>query len=442
MTRGEPLVPLPQDVRRALSQRPRGRHPGLVLDKYPESLCRRDETLRGRLGEPNYAVSVLEKVLEAHRELAESRSSLEPPRRAMLEALGATTFRARTVWRLTLWLARASTLENAGLCLHPIYGFVYLPGSGLKGMAAAWAHTVWLPMQPDPVAAWRTIEDVFGWAANPERKKKIASPNSPATPRREGNGLVTACAGGVVFHDAWPVAVPELAIDIVNNHHRRYYENAEAPGDWESPVPVYFLAVEPGAEFEFALSPRRGVADGPERVARAREFLCGALAELGAGAKTAAGYGHFATNETSGPALERFDGQPFAAPPKPKSPPGSKRGRPEPSASGGRFAARSRSAPQGPRAGETVPAELLEEKTKKGGWKARYGTHVGPVIVAPGAPGVEEWKPGLEVTLQVAAPPPAIQFRYPPQEPRKKANTAGRGGPRTGRGPRPGGRRR
>jgi CRISPR-associated protein Cmr6 len=38
-------------------------------------------------------------------------------------------------WRMAIHLSRASALENAATCLHPIYGFAYLPGSGLKGLA-------------------------------------------------------------------------------------------------------------------------------------------------------------------------------------------------------------------------------------------------------------------------------------------------------------------
>ena len=54
-------------------------------------------------------------------------------RSRMLVACSATRFKATTVGPLTLHLARASGLENAGIHLHPIYGFASLPSSGLKG---------------------------------------------------------------------------------------------------------------------------------------------------------------------------------------------------------------------------------------------------------------------------------------------------------------------
>jgi CRISPR-associated protein Cmr6 len=81
----------------------------------------------------------------------------------------------------------------------------------------------------------------------------------------------------------------------VNNHHPDYYRaegNTCPPGDWENPVPVYFLAVEPGTAFRFALAKRHQ--DVNDRwLQLARQWLLGALCYLGAGAKTNAGYGCF-----------------------------------------------------------------------------------------------------------------------------------------------------
>src|SRR5206468_1544822 len=85
---------------------------------------------------------------------------------------------------------------------------------------------------------------------------------------------------------------PRLIVDIVNNHHASYYRGEDAPGDWETPTLVYFLAVPPGQEFEFALGKRRDdVADAV--LDNARAWLDGGLTYLGCGAKTAAGYGRF-----------------------------------------------------------------------------------------------------------------------------------------------------
>lgn len=255
------IAPLPAETRAKLRQ---NSHPGLLLDKYVESW---DATaLPGKLSE-----RVQKPALESVARLSQDAppgldlTALRSRRQGLFRALQAQCFSCVTCGPLTLHLARASALENAGICLHPLYGFVYLPGSGLKGMARAYAETVWLPAQHDKAAAQASCAAVFG---------------------------STDCSGTIVFHDAWPVKWPRLIVDILNNHHADYYQNAEPPGDWENPVPVYFLAVERDTEFEFALAKRRAdVSDA--LLDQAREWLLGALCHLGAGAKTNTGYGTF-----------------------------------------------------------------------------------------------------------------------------------------------------
>jgi CRISPR type III-B/RAMP module RAMP protein Cmr6 len=266
------------------------RHPGLQLDKYSIP------------GDQKAQKMALESVCQASGDAA-LLCSLITRRKQFLGSLpGLSTFRATTTAPLTLHLARASALENAGICLHPLYGFAYLPGSGLKGMARAYAETVWLPAQTDQRQAWRQIEDVFGWAPHPDRRQQINDPSHPAQVRRKDDNdsqspEITASSGNIIFHDAWPETWPKLIVDIVNNHHPEYYQagpddNNHPPGEWENPVPVYFLAVKPGTTFTFVLAKRR--ADVPdELLTLARQWLLGALCHLGAGAKTAAGYGCF-----------------------------------------------------------------------------------------------------------------------------------------------------
>ncbi len=203
-----------------------------------------------------------------------------------LHSLEATRFRATTAGPLTLHLARASALENAGIHLHPLYGFCCLPASGIKGMARAWAETVWLADQEDRTRAWRLVRQAFGWSPGSERGKTRRPRNVEEAD--------DARAGDVVFHDAWPIQWPRLEVDITNNHHPAYYEGDDEPGDWEDPRPVSFLAVPAGVEFDFAVSGRRaGGRDDGELLELARDWIAGALCHAGAGAKTNAGYGRF-----------------------------------------------------------------------------------------------------------------------------------------------------
>ncbi|MCS7078858.1 MAG: type III-B CRISPR module RAMP protein Cmr6 [Chloracidobacterium sp.] len=287
---------LPKSLGKLLERLPvESRHPGLQLDKFSAA------------GDQKAQRDALDAVVEANSGAAKSSDYAARYQRwqQTLHAVGARTFEATTTTPLTLHLSRATALENAGLSLHPVYGFAYLPGGGLKGLARAYAETVWLPAQPDPATAWRTIEDVFGWAPNPERRQRIQDQRHPARRRyaayydeADPNAPeITAQVGGVIFYDAWPKVWPTLLLDIVNNHHPDYYQppgkdKPYAPGDWEAPRPVYFLAVAPQATFLFALAKRRAdVADA--LVAQAQEWLRGGLCTLGVGAKTNAGYGVF-----------------------------------------------------------------------------------------------------------------------------------------------------
>ena len=246
-------------------------HPGLRLDKYitpcPKQEQQKEAMLQMGLTEQFAGNGVLAQMLQR--------------RNAVLRGLEAANWNRTTAGPLTLHLARTSSLENAGICLHPTYGFVYLPGTGLKGMARAWAETIWKPAQASKEAAQKQIDAVFGWARSKKRKDE--------------------CSGCVVFHDAWPTRWPRLSLDIANPHHPGYYQGKDDPGDWESPVPVSFLAISEGVEFQFAISARGGRTE-TALLELAREWLDGALSHLGAGAKTAAGYGRFR------------DGAPFQTP--------------------------------------------------------------------------------------------------------------------------------
>lgn len=256
----------------------RERHPGLQLDKLSVS------------GDQKAQRDALEAVCH----VSGDRALLETLNARRIQTLGllsgVSTCCCETTGPLTLHLSRASALENAGICLHPLYGFAYLPGSGLKGMARAYAETVWFPAQDEPREAWRLTEAVFGWAPSSDLGKHWKPEGIPK--REKGDD---ARVGGIVFHDAWPVKWPDLFVDIVNNHHPQYYGNDDGlhpPGDWENPVPVYFLAVKPGTKFVFALSKCRPEVPDDLNVL-ARQWLLGALCHLGAGAKTNAGYGAF-----------------------------------------------------------------------------------------------------------------------------------------------------
>lgn len=235
-------------------------HPGLQIDKYVDSWHPGTGDFSGQVQRP-----AVERAADLPAPPGVGWADLFARHTAFLDAVGAARWDMTTAGPLTLHLARASALENAGLCLHRVYGFAYIPGTGLKGMARSYAETV-------AGADRAEVAAVFG-----HLKEK---------------GDESAAAGAVVFHDAWPVAWPKLVPDILNSHHSRYYQGTDAPGDWDEPNMVSFLAVAPGQGFRFAVAGRRADVD-PRLVERAREWLTLALIHEGAGAKTAAGYGGF-----------------------------------------------------------------------------------------------------------------------------------------------------
>jgi CRISPR-associated protein Cmr6 len=303
-----PLI-IPESTQRLIQTVPlRERHPGLQLDKYSP------------VGDQNVQKQALEEVCQIppspfyHTLLARWKQTLH-------QIPGTVFFTGRTLGAFTLHLARAAALENAGICLHSIYGFPYIPGSGLKGIARAYAETIWLPIQTGPNwssaadelwnQALDQIDAVFGYvpyieparetlqqmsdlAREVDRRRKLRS-------KERSKKGEDAHAGQIIFHDAWPEVWPRLMVDIVNNHHPEYYQAAvedmtHPPGDWENPVPVYFLAIKPQTTFLFALSKWR--ASVPDQLLHlAQSWLVGVLQYLGAGAKTNAGYGVFTLTE-------------------------------------------------------------------------------------------------------------------------------------------------
>ncbi len=148
--------------------------------------------------------------------------------------------------------------EN-GFTFDRSIGVPYLPGSSVKGLARAAAR-----LCSDP-----SIETLFG----PDRID------------RDGD----AKTGDLIFLDAYPAALPPLEVDIINCHHPDYYaEESPYPSETEDPNPVYFLTVSSGTKWIFRLLSRSG-----EHAAQGANLLRFGLKELGAGAKTAVGYGSF-----------------------------------------------------------------------------------------------------------------------------------------------------
>ena len=183
---------------------------------------------------------------------------------ALARACGGEVLHFKTASRFATGLGREHPIEN-GFAWHPALGTPFLSGSSVKGLVRAWAAT-WLETDGGSVSR------IFG----------------PRDSRE-----VPANIGSVIFFDALPSKPVKLDADVMTPHYGPYYERGEVPGDWHSPMPIPFLTVSPGQSFVFALAPRTLSNADRADCHTAVGWLENALLELGAGAKTAVGYGRF-----------------------------------------------------------------------------------------------------------------------------------------------------
>jgi CRISPR-associated protein Cmr6 len=162
----------------------------------------------------------------------------------------------------------AHPVEN-GFAWHHTLGAPYLAGSSIKGLTRAWA-TYWA----DDGGAGDEITKLFG-------------PDKP-----EDGG-----AGDLIFFDCLPVSAVKLMPEIITPHLGDWRiidpKNglaSHAPADWINPVPIPFLTVARGAEFQFCIASRSA---NSSNVEKGFGWMTDALCELGAGAKTGTGFGRF-----------------------------------------------------------------------------------------------------------------------------------------------------
>ena len=158
--------------------------------------------------------------------------------------------------RVIIGLGQKGPLE-AGLHLEHTWGVPVLPGSALKGLAAATARQLLVD---------------GGWRRGAASFKTLF-------------GDTDEC-GAVFFHDAWwiPAATMPIHLDVMTVHHPTYYQGAQSvPSDMDSPNPVAFASVT--GSYLIAVEGAREWCDA------ALSILKIGLEELGIGAKTNAGYG-------------------------------------------------------------------------------------------------------------------------------------------------------
>lgn len=322
------------------------------------------------------------------------------------------TTRLTTQGRLIVGLGIQTVLET-GLQLHHTYGVPNIPGSALKGLASHHCDEVWGQRWNQECAEENRLfrrsddEDEAGGEAD------ARSYHDRLFGTLERSGVIHV-------HDAWltpdSLDAGALRLDVMTPHHPKWQTGDAPPTDFDSPVPVSFLSVS--GTFELRLSwcgPRGTPRDrAAEWTALAMTLLTEALADRGIGGKTTSGHGRLVR-----PGALNTAG----------------------AASGASTAQRGPL----PTSGDTVEAQLLEEKTRKGGWRARHAPSgiSGPIQNTDQVPG--DQKPGDTVRLIVAIAKEQegrSAFRYPtPADEARAAKTPAKNGRHKNRGPRRGGRR-
>lgn len=179
-------------------------------------------------------------------------------------------------WHFATGLGNPHPVEN-GFLWHPTLGTPYIPGAAVKGLVRAWMEGGWDKDRDNAkLHQWFGSEDKLPTACERDTK-----------------------AGDFVFFDALPVEPITLKADVMTPHMSDWYEKGGVdpmnpkvtPADWHSPVPVPFLVADK-PKFMFAIAPRNGKENKGE-LSDVMAALASALEWLGAGGKTAVGYGVF-----------------------------------------------------------------------------------------------------------------------------------------------------
>lgn len=267
-------LPLARDTREAFSAfAGKTTNPGLIFDRYIAYW--EDWTLEPnkRMDPPNPKLDTLKRIAGTPCD-ARLLAALSERQRQLFQSCNAKTFEAHPDWRFITGLGGHSPLE-VGFTFHRLYGIPIIAGSSLKGLTRAYAEFALLPAQK---TTKDEIEIIFG---SQER------------------------AGAAVFFDALPTGIPQLELDVMNPHYPEWYQEGKPPANWQNPIPVFFLTVGKETWFRFAVGGRGK--DGEAAKVKAHDWLKEALREMGAGAKTSAGYGYFSEAELLAPEPQRTE---------------------------------------------------------------------------------------------------------------------------------------
>jgi CRISPR-associated protein Cmr6 len=186
-------------------------------------------------------------------------------------------------WHWVTGMGNSHPLEN-GFTWHHTLAMPYLPGSSVKGILRSFCELNRMPKSQ--LRKWFGSE-----SKNPEQWENDNQ------------------AGELIFFDAIPCDVVDLLPDVMTPHSGDWQEKGDsgktAPADWHTPNPVGFLVAKKlRLIFSLALAPHSSLTK--QDLASAKELLEQALGFLGAGAKTATGYGTMSPDPDAQKRFERL----------------------------------------------------------------------------------------------------------------------------------------
>lgn len=173
---------------------------------------------------------------------------------------------------------------ETGMILDRNTGVPYIPASSIKGVCLlAYAINIAKKGMADKkgnitLEGMKKIEELFGTQDENAKEKK---------------------RGQLVFLDAYPAAIPELAVDIMNPHFKSYYNGTnKQPVETESPEPIKFMTVKKDVGFTFRcyflpLGEGKKESEKNDISEEVNAIFKTAFETVGFGGKTSIGYGRF-----------------------------------------------------------------------------------------------------------------------------------------------------
>ncbi len=184
-------------------------------------------------------------------------------------------------------MGNSHPVEN-GFAWHPTLGVPYLTGAAVKGLVRSYIET---HLDASDTERQTLLLQWFG--------------STDKDPNAEG---YESQSGELIFFDALPTDPVALTIDIMTPHMGKWYAKGgtdqfagkpeAVPADWHDPVPVtYLVAKDISLQFSFAPRPNTQNLNTPIDLSDVLDVLERALSQMGAGGKTAVGYGAMTINK-------------------------------------------------------------------------------------------------------------------------------------------------